>query len=422
MTFAGVCELAGRILEGTARRQVVESVAQAPDMRHALAQLEPIVRANMWPSQAGLIDLGAAVEELDRRTRADGFHALHDWDGVAARVNPDTIPIDVLHYLDNERGGDAPDATALAILIEFHFLYLLGLLSLRVWDDGDPNQNLDRVTSLLDELQSANGSGHRFASTAETLLLIATSHYEPDERGYHATLERARQLDARHQLSFAFAHAASMGSHLRFGIEATYGRDFGAMRTDNTADYPWMAWSLAVLMREYARLSTAEEQAAEADRETLVEAIVCGLSADALAFAGPPSVTHAASAADRAEFRDLLHAHRARFIDECERHRPAAQSYSPLSLFFNFAFNVVKGSVIDALLWGEPRRVSLNDLFTALPRDPAASAAKIQLAQTLTTYARAHPDTIRGKRMPVVVYDPSAGRMAFGAMIRALKG
>ena len=44
-----------------------------------------------------------------------------------------------------------------------------------------------------------------------------------------------------------------MGSHLRFGFEATYGRDTVVMRDDNVADYPWLCFALATLMREYAR-------------------------------------------------------------------------------------------------------------------------------------------------------------------------
>lgn len=420
MSFDAACSLVEAVLRSDARREAVASAAHAATLRIALEQLEAALAANVWPSGGRRIELAAVIDEFDIRTRRDGFHALHDWDGVAARVNAETIPVDVLRYLIDERGGDPPDATALAVLIDYHFLYVLGLLSLRVWDEGDPSRNFDRVTGLLRDLQSPGGSGQRFVADAETLLLLATSHYEPAEHGYHETLKRARGLDDRHQVALAMAHAASMGSHLRFGVEATYGRDMGAMRADNTADYPWLCFALVVLMREYVRLLVGG--AAESERERVVEALVCGLSPDAVAFVGPASLTHAASTADRAELRELFHAHRQALIEDCERHRPSERGYSPVSLFFNFAFNVVKGSVVDALLWGEPRAVSLNDLLTGLPREDAAGAAKLKLARTLMTYARAHPDTIRGRRTPVIVYDPSAGRMAFGAMMRTLKG
>jgi hypothetical protein len=36
-------------------------------------------------------------------------------------------------------------------------------------------------------------------------------------------------------------------------------------------------------------------------------------------------------------------------------------------------------------------------------------------------YARANPHKIRGKLMPVIVYDPQAGRQAFSVTMRKLK-
>ena len=37
------------------------------------------------------------------------------------------------------------------------------------------------------------------------------------------------------------------------------------------------------------------------------------------------------------------------------------------------------------------------------------------------TYARTNPDTIRGRLMPAIVYDPQTGRQAFAAALRQLK-
>jgi hypothetical protein len=36
-------------------------------------------------------------------------------------------------------------------------------------------------------------------------------------------------------------------------------------------------------------------------------------------------------------------------------------------------------------------------------------------------YARTHPDRIRGQLMPVIVYDPEAGRRSFGTMMRRIR-
>ena len=71
-----------------------------------------------------------------------------------------------------------------------------------------------------------------------------------------------RTLDQAHQTNVALGHAASMGSHLRFGFEATYARDTVIMRDDNVTDYPWLCFSLATLMREYSRLRADERRRA----------------------------------------------------------------------------------------------------------------------------------------------------------------
>ena len=82
------------------------------------------------------------------------------------------------------------------------------------------------------------------------------------------------------------------------------------------------------------------------------------------------------------------------------------EAYSPLSFFFNFSHNVMKGQIVDSLLWSLSWPVGLNDLLTSEPRleeDPERS--RVQLARTLTAYARTNPHKIRGRLMPVIVYD-----------------
>jgi hypothetical protein len=215
----------------------------------------------------------------------------------------------------------------------------------------------------------------------------------------------------------ALTHASSLGCHLRFGIEATYNQDFGLMRDDNAVDYTWLGFSLATLLR------ACDEPRDDAPApEAIVEAIANGLSADAPAFLterAPAAV--AGCAADRSEFRQRFLARADHWAAALEPHRPADGVYCPLALFFNFSQNVLKGTVIDAALWGEPRPLSLDSLFTAWPKDAANHQSKLRLLDTLMGYARANPDRIRGKLMPVIVYDVVAGRRAFGAMLRAIR-
>lgn len=415
--FHEACTLLEAGLNGDARRRIVAEVSTTKDFKTALLRLRDSMRSNVWKTGAGEINLGKAIRKYDALTRADGFHVLHDWDGIADKVNEDTIPVDVLHYVVDKRGNGPTDPAVLAILLDYYFMHLLALLSLRVWDEGDADDNLDRIDRLLRQLQSADGSGQLFAADAETLILIATSHFELDESGYAKLLVKTRTLNAAHRLNVARGHAASMGSHLRFGFEATYARDTVIMRDDNVTDYPWLGFSLATLMTEYARVSEQRIDGGDA----IVEAILNGLSPDARAFVRDPPRSPSPFEGERAAFCELFRRHEPELLSAFERYRPTPQAYSPISFFFNFSHNVVKGTVIDALLRGKAWPLTLNDLLTGAPREGPAEDSRATLATTLMGYARANPHRIRGRLMPVIVYDPSAGRRAFSVTMSKLR-
>src|SRR5262245_62576123 len=133
-------------------------------------------------------------------------------------------------------------------------------------------------------------------------------------------------------------------------------------------------------MREYARLRAARTSGPEVDR--IVEALVNGLSADPRAFIGqaPGSLTDAE--VDRAEFAGLFLRYRDELLPAFETFRPDDEAYSPLSFFFNFSHNVLKGTVVDALLRGRAWEVSFNDLLSALARYDAQDKARRELATT----------------------------------------
>lgn len=418
ISFDQACASIEKAIDGSVRQQMLDAVSTSGDFSRSLVALRECLRSHVFKIGGETIAFARMIKAYDHRTRAGHFHVLHDWDGKAERVNRDTIVVDVLNFLHDNHAGHSP-RTVLAILLDYYFFYLLALLSLRVWDEGRPEENFSRLTRALETLQGPGGSGQRFVSDAETLMLVATSHYEPDQRGYDLLLDRARALEPPSLLNVALGHAQSMGCHLRFGFEATYGRDASFMRADNSADYPWLYFALAVLMREYARLHDAGIEG-EA-RETIVEALLNGLSADAAPLVGDSQDFLASCEADRAEFRERFHACRQPLIDAFDRYRPSDRAYSPLSFFFNFSQNVLKGVVIDALLWGEPWSISLNDLFTGVPPDDAKGAAKQKLARSLMNYARKRPDRIRGKLMPAIVYDPHLGLRAFAKTMKELQ-
>lgn len=425
ITFDHACTVVGTALNGTARQEIVADVAKAKDLGTGLLKLRDAMRGNTFKAGAHQIFLDRTIRAFDGRTRAEGFHILHDWDGAAQQVNPDVIPVDVLHFLVNQRGADVAGTIEAAILLDYYFMHVLALLSMRIWDDGDANANFDRVNVLLAQLQGPGGSGHLFADDAETLMLIGTSHYEPHEWGYRKLLDRVRTLNQDHQFKIALGHASSMGCHLRFGFEAQCGRDTLALRDDNIADYPWLCFALAAVMREYDRTVVGPpfmggHRVMVGHRDALAEALLNGLTPDARAFVGVPPASLSASAADRTQFLELFTRHKTELLAAFERFRPSETAYSPLSFFFNFSHNVVKGTVIDALLWGKYWDVTLNDLLSGAPRTGLEEGDKQMLAATLMGYARSNPDRIRGKLMPVIVYDPQAGRRAYTVAMEKL--
>ncbi|HWW84626.1 MAG TPA: hypothetical protein VNZ26_13550 [Vicinamibacterales bacterium] len=418
LSFDRACSRVETALASTARHAILDSLSQSASYREALLRLRESMRTNVFEYGSYTIDLSKILETYDDRTRSEGFHVLHDWDGKADSVAPDIIPVDVLNFVIEWRGRGPVNRAALGILLDYYFLHVLALLSVRVWDDGRGDENLDAVERLLNHLQGTNGSGQGFVANAATLILVATSHFEPDERAFDPLLEKARTLGPRHRFNLALVHAVSMGCHLRFGFEATYGRDTVVMRNDNVVDYPWLCFALVTLMTEYARL--LDERIHGAEREAVVEAILNALSPDARAFVGEPPASLSAHEGDRLRFCHLFQQHRQALLDELSRYRPVQEAYSPLSFFFNFSHNVLKGTVVDALLRGKPWRLSLNDLLTSVIRADAGDEPPAKLATTLMAYARANPDRIRGRMMPVIVYDPQAGHQAFTSAMKKL--
>jgi hypothetical protein len=396
-------ELAGQldaVLAGEPRRAYVDHLVRtSATLGEALGALRLAMRTHTWPGQGRRVVMVKAVQAADLLTRGEGFHALHDWDGIADHVNPEIIPVDVLDFVHRVRGDHAPDGAALSILVDYYFFHVLSLLALRAWDTDDPDGALGRAGMLLNLLQGEHGSGQPFVSDPETLLLVATSHYEPDERGYVTLLNQVRELSPERQFAVGLGHAACTGSHLRFGFQATYAGSAEAMRRDNVADYPWLLFAADVVLRECEERGGAQA----------IEALFNSLTADA------------AWLLDSGPFCERLRDQSVPLVQAFGDLEPHEDQYSPLSLFFNFSHNVLKGAVSDAILRGDPWTVSFNDLLTGPVGGPSAPASREALALTLMGYARRHPQKIRGQLMPVIVYSPTAGREAYRSTMARLR-
>lgn len=416
VNFDDAHTLLQKTLAGPDRARILDTVSSAKSFHESMKRLREGMATHVFRAGPARLSLEQVVNHFDRRTRQDGFHVLHDWDGMRDKLNENTIPVDVLNFMLEQPISD--ERAVLGILLDYYFVYVLALVALRAWDDGNANENLGRVTGLLEELQGPHGSGQRFAGNAETLILIATSHFEPDETAYERLLARIRTLDRTHRENFAFLVAGILASHLRFGFEATYGRDIVAMRKDNGPDYPWLLFAMNTLLEAYQRMR--DEDVHGPERERVIEGLVNGLSPDPRAFAGSRPDALAAYGDEHAAFRERFETCRDDLLGELERHRPTTERYSPLAFYFNFLHNIVKGVVVDALLRGKPWRVAVNDLLTGFPRGAAEDSNEL-LARTLMEHARRSPDRIRGRLVPVIVYDPRKGRRAFSDTLRRIQ-
>ena len=403
MSAAAFDDLAGpleSILEGDLRRSAVHSMVRSSrTLGEALGQLRLAMRTHTWSANGQCSSIVKAVRACDQLTQDEGFHALHDWDGIADHVNPEIIPVDVLDWVRRIRGNERPDGNTLAILVDYYFFHIVSLLALRAWDTGDADRAFDRVGAITDLLQGTDGSGHPFVGDPETLLLLATSHFEPDERGYVTLLDRVKTLSPKRQLAVGLGHASCTGSHLRFGFQATYGRNTDFMRTDNFADYPWLKFGAETVLREYESAASAQ----------IAEALFNSLTADTQWLL------------EQEPFGERLRGLCPTLLDTFRAFEPRGDAYSPLAFFFNFSHNVLKGAVIDAALRGDAWTVSFNDLLTGPSGGRSSQRSREALALTLMAYARNHPHRIRGQLMPVIVYDTAAGREAYQRTMACLR-
>ena len=418
--FREACDTLDAALSQSTRGDIVDEVSKAKTFDRAVRHLRDGMRVHGFDSGGAPLFSGRWVKAFDQATRRDGFHALHDWDGKADRFNDDIIPVEVANFAERMvRPADRGRArVAIAILLDYYFVHLLGLLALRAWDGGDPNAHLDAVTRLLGRLQGPQGSGQMFARDAEGLIIIATSHFEPDVTAYDRLLARVRLLNPDHRFNLAITHAAVLGCHLRFGLEVTCAGSVRALRDDNVPDYPWLCEALATLLEAYA---AAAARGDDAERARISEAILLGLMPDPDALLGPnPPQSLLACEERRTRLREHFAAHRSELLQDFETHRPSPTAYSPFSFTFNFPHNLVKGVVVDAAFRGAPWPLSLDDLVTALPKSPELDLSRRSLATTLMGYALASPDTIRGRPRPAIVCDPAAGLRAFEAIVRHL--
>ena len=401
------------------------------------------MRSHIFRGRLAPLVLDGFVRDFDLRTREDGFHVLHSWNHVEHQFTRENTPVLMLDRFTDEWPAGQATPRVQTLLLDHYFFYVLGLMAMRAWDEGDPNENLDRVTGLLRHLQGPAGSGHQFVERAETLLLMAISHFHPDETAYPRLLERIRTLDRAHRVHFALAEAAILGSHLRWGFAVLYRRDLGRMRGDNVGDYPWLLFSLATLMEEYVRLRDedgGESDAADrrAERRThVLESIIDGLTPDPWAFVDAPPESLRPYAQEHAGFREAFAEYRDDLFEEFERLRPTREAYSPLSFHCNFPHNAIMAKVAIQLADEHAPNLPMDAMYTrggkwqASESGPASESSPPStsnhpegLARALMAYSGERPERLGRRGARLIIYDPNVGlryyRMALQSMRKAI--
>jgi len=405
-----LCEALATVLAGSTRQEIVDRVSRGGRIEVALRRLRSSMSSHGFEGLPR--DFAALVRRLDNRTRQDGFRVLHSWNHEAHEFTNDIVPVLMIDYFRRAAPDNPDPRTTVALLLDYYLLHLLTLAAMRAWDTEDPGSALQRVTELLGLLQGPNGSGHRFVADAETLIIYALSQFHPEEHAYDRMIERASALPPAQEVAFARVSAAVLGAHLRWGFWLMYERDVARMRADNVGDYPWLLYSVTVLLRAWSTERDAER------RRGLAGSLLLGLTADPWAFTGTVPEALEPFAELYAEGHALLEEHGDALLAELDEHRPSKDRYAPLSLYFNFPHNALVALVTIALLTGEAQALSLNDLFEE--GDAGAPAqAKEATARALTEFSRS-PERLGYRGALLVAYDPMSALRTFTMTRKAL--
>lgn len=415
ITTERVCDVLEATLRGPTRSEILDHALKAGDFQQARDALRGAMQSHVFETGSVKLEFDQIVQQLDGRTREEGFHVLQAWDPQHDRFSTESVPVLMLDHAARDEGVPAERRT-LGILLDYYFLHVLSLLVLRAWDDGNPDPILDRVTDLLGDLQGPYGSGQPFVDDAETLLIVAVSHFHPQETAYDTLVERAGTLSDAHRIRFAEVSTAVLSCHLRWGFEVMYGHDVSKMRDDNVGDYPWLFFAVSTLMHEYVRMR--REGVDEEGRRGVVAALVNGLSADPWAFAGRPPDALEPLSDEYSRYLRLFARYRDDLLEEFEAHRPGDDAYSTLGLHFNFPNNALVAMVTLGLRQGLLQRLSLNALLTP---SPSLDGFPENMARELMEYSHENPERLQDFEALLIVYDTQAGLSSFQMSVNTIK-
>ena len=353
------------------------------------------------------------VRDLDKRTRVDGFHALQSWDYRAHRFVDEPTAILMLNRVASRGESAVAEQTVLSTLLNQYFLWILGLVALRAWDDGDPNENLNRVTHLLGLLKDSPDGAPVFVENAELLTLLATSQYHPVETAYSNLLDRVRSLNEAHRAQVARYSAATLGGHLRWGFRFMYRQDYWRMRDDNAVDYPWLLFAVETLLEQYCE--AVQRGASDGDVAVIAGALVNGLSADPWILVDDKSLPAELHGAWRQRVCERIGQCSQNLLTHVAARRPDLKTYSPLSFDCNFLHNAVVAMIENATTEGSSD-ASLDSLLTSVDGE---ARPVLGSARRLARYAACTAQAVGGPSL--IVYDSFNGSKCFDIALDALR-
>ena len=252
--FEGACTQLETVLARDERRRVLGDLTEGLTPSRGLARVRDALRTNLRDAGGPYTALDGLVTRLDARTRRDGFHVLHDWDGAADRVNPETIAVDVASF-----GQRIAAATNPAMPPPRRFCSTITTPTCSACSRcargtrGTPTRI--SIASIL--AAGAAAGGRRQRAPVRLAGRHAASDRDRALRAERERLQRAPREGASGRsisvtrIEVAVDHAVAMGCHLRFGFEASgwaRRRRRRVMRADNAADYPWLHFSIETLL------------------------------------------------------------------------------------------------------------------------------------------------------------------------------
>ncbi|MDQ8165041.1 MAG: hypothetical protein P3A28_04680 [Gemmatimonadota bacterium] len=415
LTFADAIELAAALMRGEARQRAVDALVSAG----GLAALRRAMQTHSFPGAGGPVSLRRLVDSLDARTRREGLHVLHGWDFTRQRRPDDIAPVLLLDYCDRVGVPADRQRAAVAALLDEYCAAILALLTVRAWDEGDANANLDAIDALIRDVNGPDGSGHSVVDDAGTLLILAVAYYHPEEAAYDALVAKVWTLQPTQALRVALPGASVLASHLRWGLRFMYRNDVGRMREDNVVDYPWVLFSLLTIAAAVERSVLAGESPIR--RAPLVAGLLDGLTADSRAFLGSAPAFLAHLAPQHAELRAILLRQRGLLLTEWAAFAPVRGSFSPLSVGCNFLSNAAVAAAVGAATVGTE-----HPTLNALMRDPRSGTAGESMdgelfARQLMEFSTADQGRLGAGGAPLIVYDPLDGMHHYNDVVRVLR-